>query len=60
MKLFSNNRQKLTLNRAKKPSTPTKLSMEVINSLKFGTLTNPLANKDTNTIKPGNSSIYKK
>ena len=60
MKPFFNNRHKLTLNRVKKPSTPTKISMEVINSLKLGTLSNALANKDINLAKSGNSSILKR
>jgi hypothetical protein len=60
MKHFFNNRQKFTLNRVKKPSTPTKVSMEVINGLKLGVLPNPLKNQDTNALRSGNSSIFKK
>ena len=60
MKLFSNNRQKLILNRVKKPQTLPKVSIEVVNGCKMGSLHNPFSNKDINILKMRNSSIFKK
>jgi len=57
MKLFSNNRQKLILKRAKKSLTHPKVFIEVVNGCKMGSLHNPFSNKDINILKMRNSSI---
>lgn len=59
MKLCAHNRQKLVLNRTRKPSPSQKVQMEVLNGLKLSTLPSPLENKDTNIIR-NNSSIFRK
>lgn len=59
MKRLSKSRQKLIINRIKKPSTPPKPILQLItgSSLIRQELLLP---KDLNTLKPTNSSIFRK